>query len=606
MMDNITNKVREEIERGWIGPNTECPYHPSHFRGQDCTFCYCPFYPCNDADFGEELMSKHGKPIWNCMYCYFIHRQDVCRYVMSEIDRMGITDPKDPRMAGILPDAKEKFHRKGKAIMVVGATSDAGKSITVAAICRILFNKGYLVSPFKSQNMSLNSKVTMRGDEIAMIQDLQAKAAGLSNPDYHMNPILLKPKGDMKSQVIVEGVPYADYTVRKYYEEFVPGPGIDVVKRNVEFLKGRYDYVVMEGAGSPAEINIYNRDIANMRAAEIADADCLLVVNVEWGGAFAYALGTVELIPENDRKRIKGIILNNIRGDTEGMRKGADIFEKMVGIPVVGIIKHADVTLPSEDSEAFRGKSSSGNGKSVISLIKFPRIANFTDLDPLFLEDAEVRYVERVEELEGSDAIILPGTKNTVEDLEWLKKTGMFDRIREMKGKIPILGICGGYQMMGKMLKDPNGLEGKTSGEWEGLGLFDNETFWSEYKKKVCQCRGRLIADGGSVTGYEIHMGMSDVNEKPLFELDGCKEKSNEGSVREDEMLFGTYLHGCLDKPAFRRYFMSFVKENGVPVEREKTEDYDEVLEESIEKMAKVFEEGFDMEKLMKILEADR
>ncbi len=604
-MENITNKVRSEIELGWIGPNKECPYHPSHFTGQDCTFCYCPFYPCHDDDLGENIISKHGKDVWSCTNCLFIHKPEVGKFVMSEINRMNITDPKDPRIKDILPDAKARFFRQGKALMVVGTTSDAGKSITVAAICRILHRKGFLVCPFKSQNMSLNSKVTMKGSEIAMIQVLQSKAAGLKNPDHHMNPILLKPKGETRSQVMVEGEPFADYDVEGYYNDFVPGPGVEIVRSNIEFLKKRYDYIVMEGAGSPAEINIYDKDIANMRAAEIADADCLLVVNVEWGGAFAYVVGTIDLIPEKDRRRIKGVILNNVRGEMDSIREGARKLEGIIGIPVIGIIPHADLFLPSEDSEAFRDRDSVGNGKMIISVIKFPRIANFTDLDPLFLEDTTIRYIKNPNELKGSDAIVLPGTKNTVDDMIWMNETGISDALKGYRGKIPMLGICGGYQMMGKVLRDPNGLEGKVPGDTAGLGFFNNISEWAEYKKKVIQSEGTLIKNGEPVVGYEIHMGLSEVNEEPMFRIHRLTGDENEGSVRENEMLFGTYLHGCFDKPAFRKYFLSFVRHEGEPVEITDVKDYDDVLEDSINKMADTFESGFDMEKLMNILGAD-
>ena len=602
-MEKIAKKVNEEIQRGWLGPNLSCPYHPAHFTGQDCSFCYCPFFPCNDKTFGWELQGRHG-PVWNCSDCLFIHRTPVVKFIYSEIERLGIKDAKDPRFDDIFRDAKAKFWKKGKALMVVGATSDAGKSVTVAAICRILHNKGYLVAPFKSQNMSLNSKVTRTGAEIAMIQVLQAKAAGIKNPDAHMNPILLKPKGDTVSQVMVCGKPFADYDVDGYYNEFVPGPGIGIVKEHVEFLKDRYDCVVMEGAGSPAEINIYDRDIANMGAANIADANVILVVNVEWGGSFAYAIGTVELIPENDRKRIKGIILNNVRGDTKKLLPGAEELERLTGIPVIGIIPHADVVLPSEDSEALRGVRKKGEGKSLIGVIKFPRMANFTDLDPLFLEDVSTVFVEKVEDLKGVDAIVMPGTKNTVSDFLWMQEKGLDKEIKKLWKKIPIVGICGGYQMMGKVLDDSNGIEAGKKAVYEGLGFFDNTTTFGEYAKQIIQNEGKLaVGNGGEITGYELHMGISEVREKqPLVLLDRFHaDPLPEGSVREEDLTFGTYQHGIFDKPAFRKYFLSFVKHNGEPVNTEGAEDYEAILEENLQKLADVFAENMDVEKLIEI-----
>lgn len=598
-MDNITNKVREEMERGWIGSNTECPYHPCHFTGQDCTFCFCPFYPCNDTDLGESITSAKGKEVWACTYCLFMHRPEVGRFVMSRIEDAGIADPKDPRIADVFAEAKGRFCRNGKALMVLGATSDAGKSITVAALCRLLHRRGYLVAPFKSQNMSLNSKVTPDGSEIAMIQTVQSRAAGLCNPDRHMNPILLKPKGDMTSQVIVEGKPYGDYDVEGYYGTFVQGPGREIVRRNVDFLKMRYDFVVMEGAGSPAEINIYDRDIANIGAARIAGADCLLVINMEWGGSFAYALGTLMLIPEEDRGMIKGVILNNVRGDMDRMEPVRSEMERVLGLPVIGMIPHIDITLPSEDSESFRGMFSKGHGDMVVSMVKFPRIANFTDLDPLCLENVTMRFVEDPAGLEGSDAIILPGTKNTMDDLEWMESTGISDALAGYRGKVPILGICGGYQMMGTTLSDVCGIEGTGPRTAKGLGFFNNTTEWNEYRKTAIRDSGRIAETGGLVTGYEIHMGQSTVGEEPLFSLDRRNGAEGEGSFRRDELLFGTYLHGVFDKPSFREFFLSFADTGDrEPVFSGK--DYDDVIEDSIERLASAFEENMDMKAFLR------
>jgi adenosylcobyric acid synthase len=600
-MKSISSKVREELARGDIGPNLACPYHPSHTRGQNCSFCYCPFYPCKDPDLGYSSVSKKtGAEVWDCSQCLFIHRNDVTAYVFKRVRELNITDPDDPRLRGLLDEAKAQYFRKAKCLMVIGATSDAGKSVTVAALCRIISRRGYFVTPFKSQNMSLNSRVTRAGHEISMIQDLQCRAAGISSPTSHVNPILLKPKGDRVSQVIVEGVPVGDYSVESYYGQFVPGPGTEAVRRNIDFLRARYDFVIMEGAGSPAEINIYDQDIANMRAAEMADADCILVVNMDWGGSFAYAVGTVELLPDRDRKRVKGIILNNMRGRTDGLNSGIRKMEDILGIPVIGIIPHLDVRLPKEDSEFFRENSGQGSGKSVVAVIKLPRIANFTDIDPLCLEDVTIKFVTTPEEVMAADAIIIPGSKNTTADLEWLKSAGLDKAIVSRRGQVPILGICGGFQMMGRTLRDPNQIEDRYQ-ESKGMGLFDMDVRWSKYEKRVVQDRGYLIDGGGEIEGYELHMGMSEnVKEKPLFHINSFKGDFDEGCARKEEMLFGTYLHGLFEKPAFRRYFVSMMKhsDTGLPP----TKDYHQDEDRNLDLLANGFEKALDMDALDGIL----
>lgn len=609
-MKCIKSRVDKAIARGNIHCNTGCEYHPCHFKGQNCSFCYCPFYPCNDTTFGRAIVSKrgNGNDIWDCSPCLFNHRNDVVEYSFKRFSELGIEKADDPRIKDVFKECKERFFRPGKALMILGATSDAGKSITVAAICRILARKGFLVTPFKSQNMSLNSRVTRQGHEISMIQDLQCKAAYLKNPTSNVNPILLKPKGDCMSQVIVEGKPFGDYDVEGYYEDFVPGPGKEIVRRNIEFLKNRYDYIIMEGAGSPAEINIYDKDIANMRAAEIADADCILVVNVEWGGSFAYAAGTVELMPEEDRKRIKGIILNNMRGKTSGMKPGLKQLEKITGIPVIGVIPHLEVELPKEDSEYFRSVDVQGNGRWTVAVIKLPRIANFTDIDPLALEDVTIRYITTPEGLEGADAIIIPGSKNTMADLDWLKKSGLFDVIKRHAGVIPILGICGGYQMMGRKLYDANGIEDKDFPEADGLGLFDMTAKWDIYDKIVRQDHGTMtVGDHGEIDGYEIHMGITVTNnEKPLFRIEKIEGDFDEGSVRESIKLYGTYLHGIFERPAFRRYFISSMKKGTKISEPIPPKDYLESENLNLDKLADGFEKHMDMDAFMKILEGTR
>lgn len=600
-MKCIKNRVAGELLHGNIGSNLACDFHPCHFKGQNCSFCYCPFYPCNDVDFGKDLIAKKtGNLVWDCSSCFFIHRNDVVEFCMGRIREYNITDPSDERLKGIFAEAKDRLFRKGKAVMVLGATSDAGKSITVAAICRILSDRGNIVAPFKSQNMSLNSRVTRAGHEISMIQDFQCRAAGIKSPTFHVNPILLKPKGDCISQVIVEGVPFGDYDVKRYYSEFVPVNGTGIVKRNIEYLKNRCDFIVMEGAGSPAEINIYDADIANMRAAEIADADCILVVNMEWGGSFAYVVGTIELLREEDRRRIKGILLNNVRGKLCGIRDGARKLEKIIGIPVIGIVPHLNVRLPKEDSECFRETDTVGNGKNIIAVIRLPHIANFTDIDPLLLEDVTIRFVSSPESLDGADIIIIPGTKNTMSDLVWMNNIGLSEAIKACRGRIPILGLCGGYQMMGTKLLDPNGIESTEFLELEGLGLFNNTTSWSEYEKIVTQDVGTFILTGEEITGYEIHMGTSQVNEKPLFNIKSINGDFNEGSCREEEMLFGSYLHGLMEKPSFRKYIMALIdcRDDAQIPECEDLADFEE---RNIKELAKGFSDAFDMKFFDKI-----
>jgi len=268
---------------------------------------------------------------------------------------------------------------------------------------------------------------------------------------------------------------------------------------------------------------------------------------------------------------------------------------------VIGIIPHVELELPQEDSEALRGMKSRGSGSMKISVIRLPRISNFTDLDPLYMEDTTIKFVTEPEELEGSGAIIIPGTKNTISDLLWLREKGLDKAIVARKGKIPILGLCGGYQMMGLSLEDPNGIEGPEPGTFEGLGLFNNITRWDEYKKRTVLDEGTVIKTGEPVTGYEIHMGMSEVKEEPLFKIQLFKGDEMEGSVREKEMLFGTYLHGVLEKPSFRRLFLSYVK-GGKDIPLSEPKDYNELVEENLDKLATVFEDNLDIKKLMEIL----
>jgi adenosylcobyric acid synthase len=498
-----------------------------------------------------------------------------------------------PSNAEVKAALEVKHRKRAKAIMILGATSGAGKSFITAGLCRLLADRGHRVAPFKSQNMSLNSCVTRRGEEMARIQELQARAAR-AEPVAAMNPILLKPKGNAVSQVIVEGKPYRDMDVAEYYGTFARGEGMEILKRNYELLAKTNDFVVIEGAGSPAEVNLGDVEIANMPTAEVADADCVLVINIEWGGAFAYIFGTLLLLKEEERRRFKGIIINNMHGDAATLRPGIERVERELGIPVLGVMPHLDLVLPTEDSMFISSKRSSPDS-TVVGVLRLPRISNFTDFDALSLEeDVSVLYLTDPQELDYVDALIIPGTKNTVEDLLNLKQRGFVERIRSLKGKVPILGICGGYQMLGSRIVDVHGIEGGTPRVLEGLGLMDAVTYFDAYDKRTVQAEGRmLIAEEGEVRGYEIHMGRTESNAGRLFHIDSGEDGYDEGSVDQEGMVMGTYLHGVLDLPSFRDYFLGRARATAHASSTAR-KSIDAAVEESIARMAAVLERELD------------
>jgi len=443
-------------------------------------------------------------------------------------------------------------------IVVLGTTSHSGKSTMVAALCRILSNRGLRVAPFKSQNMSLNSWVTANGSEIGIAQAMQAWAARVE-PTEFMNPVLLKPKGDRTSQIIVLGKPVADKSADEYYK------GIDGLKEVVDsalnVLEKEYDYIVVEGAGGAAEINLYDRDIANIYVAEHLMAPIILVGDIERGGVFASLFGTVELLPPQIRSLVKGLVINKFRGDPAILEPGLESLEKLTGVPVLGVMPYLNLTLPSEDSVSLGDKNPVtkkviGNDNLVeIAVIKLPRISNFTDFEPLE-QSAIVRYVSLGEPLGDPDAVIIPGTKNTVSDLEEMKRSGMDRQILALRD-IPILGICGGYQILGKEIIDC-GIE-NTVGTVSGLGLLDAVTRFDLYEKKTLQVRKKVtgrgplldVIRGQEIAGYEIHMGVTFPNDISAFEDDGA--------VAKDGLIIGTYLHGIFENENFRNAFLDYL-----------------------------------------------
>ena len=445
-----------------------------------------------------------------------------------------------------------------KFIVVLGTTSHSGKSTMVAALCRILSNRGLRVAPFKSQNMSLNSWVTANGSEIGIAQAMQAWAARVE-PSEFMNPVLLKPKGDRTSQIIVLGKPVADKSADEYYKEI---DGLkEVVDSALDVLEKEYDYIIVEGAGGAAEINLYDRDIANIYVAERLSAPIILVGDIERGGVFASLFGTVELLPPQIRSLVKGLVINKFRGDPAILEPGLESLEKLTGIPVLGVMPYLNLTLPSEDSVSLGDKNPvtkkvTGNDNLVeIAVIKLPRISNFTDFEPLE-RSAIVRYVALGEPLGDPDAVIIPGTKNTVSDLEEMKRSGTDRQILALRD-IPILGICGGYQILGKEIIDC-GIE-NTVGTVSGLGLLDAVTRFDLYEKKTLQVRKKVTGGGPildgirgqEVTGYEIHMGVTFPKDIAAFEDDGAVAKGG--------LVIGTYLHGIFENENFRNAFLDYL-----------------------------------------------
>jgi adenosylcobyric acid synthase len=483
------------------------------------------------------------------------------------------------------------------SLMIQGTSSNAGKSFLVGVICRLLRDEGYKVAPFKSQNTSLNSYVTPDGYEIARAQALQAFAAGVE-PRVEMNPILVKPMGESRSQVIVNGKPFADMDAGEYYRSFAISRGLEVIKKAYHKIARDFDAIVIEGAGSPAEINLYERDIANMKVAEIAGAPVFLVADIDRGGVFASIYGTLKLLKKKHRELVKGVVINKFRGSIDILDPGIAKIQKLTSKPVLGVLPFIQgLKLPLEDSVSLR----SLRGKEVldVAVLRFPRISNFTDFDPLQYEGARVRYVDDPTKLGRPDVIILPGTKNTFKDLEWLRRKGFEDKILALADEAKIIGLCGGYQMLGKRIADEKGVELEAPGVVKGLGLLDVETRFKEYSKTTERVEGEIISSkglfrdikGGKVRGYEIHMGETSLGKQaePIIDLEG----RSEGATDKAGRVFGTYLHGIFDLPPLRK---ALFKGNTFFYEPS------EVWAESLEKAARVVRKHLDMEQVLKIM----
>ncbi|MDD1666727.1 MAG: cobyric acid synthase [Methanomicrobiales archaeon] len=439
------------------------------------------------------------------------------------------------------------------SLMVLGTASHAGKSMAVAALCRILHRRGIRVAPFKSQNMSLNSFVTGDGGEIGMAQAVQAFAAGLE-PEAEMNPVLLKPRGEGVSQVVLLGKPYRDLPIREYYREteFLLREVLSAYRR----LERKFGQLVVEGAGGAAEMNLYDRDIANILLARALRLPIILVGDIERGGIFAQVYGTIRLLPDDIRPLVKGIIVNKFRGDPGLFEPGVRILEEITGIPVLGVIPHAPIPLPSEDSLSI-GDKRAAEGPVRIAVIRLPHISNFTDFEPLE-RLVPVDYVDPGQGLSAYDCIILPGTKNTVEDLAVLRDSGTAAEIRRARERgVPVIGICGGFQMLGGEIRD-QGIEGGGHGVYPGLGLLSAVTRFARYEKTTRQVRvranpvGPILSGMGEVAGYEIHMGETERGADP-------EAFTGDGAVSRDGLVIGTYLHGLFQNEGAARALLSYL-----------------------------------------------
>lgn len=448
-----------------------------------------------------------------------------------------------------------------KAIMVVGTTSHAGKSLITAALCRILARKGFRVAPFKGQNMALNSYVTANGGEIGYAQAVQAWAAGIP-PWVEMNPILLKPQGDMTSQVILKGRVVGRCGAAEYYEQFFDA-GWQAIEDSLRRLSEEFDVVVCEGAGSPAEINLKHRDLTNMRVAKYLNAPTILVADIERGGVFAHIVGTLELLDPEERSLIKGIVINKFRGQRSLLQSGIEWLENRTGIPVIGVIPWLDQSFPAEDSLSLLDRGINAKGDLTIGVVRLPRISNFTDFDPLEAESSvNVKYLHPKQSLGHPDAVILPGSKTTIADLILLHKTGMAEEIQNyVAAGGTVLGICGGYQMLGRILADPEGIEGH-EGRYRGLGLLPLKTVIAG--QKVARQRSvtsHFPQEGLPVAGYEIHQGRTRLLEEDGGGIQPLFDDANLGVVDESHSVWGTYLHGIFDNGPWRRAWLNRLRQ---------------------------------------------
>ncbi|TYR81737.1 cobyric acid synthase [Priestia megaterium] len=493
--------------------------------------------------------------------------------------------------------------KTSKPIMIQGTHSDAGKSLIATAFCRIFMEDGYKTAPFKSQNMALNSYITADGKEIGRAQGIQAEAAKVE-ATTNMNPILIKPTRDHESQIVVHGVPLQNMFAFQYRKEFF-NQGLAVITEAYEQLSKEFDRIVIEGAGSPAEVNLNDRELVNMRVASIAKSPVILVGDIDKGGVFASLVGTIQLLPQEHRSKIIGVIINKFRGDLSLLQPGLDWFEDYTGIPVLGVIPYMhDVEVDAEDSLALQQYSTLVNPlKEVdIAVISYPRISNFTDIDPLRLEpDCHVRLVTKASQLGTPDMIILPGSKNTIEDAEFLHQSGIAAEIQTLAAKtnVKVIGVCGGYQMLGEKINDPAGVESNRE-SMNGLGLLPIETTMTTVKKTE-RVNGtvKLNEQAFPIEGYEIHMGQTFYQQtvQPFAQLNGL----NEG-VMTDQVM-GTYVHDIFHNDLLRRALVNEVRTQKEFEPIHETFNSRQRKEESFMKLANYVREAVNMKQLYQMID---
>ncbi len=486
-----------------------------------------------------------------------------------------------------------------KRIMIQGTMSGAGKSLLVTALCRIFAQDGYRAAPFKSQNMALNSYVTPDGLELGRAQAVQAEAAGIEC-DVRMNPILLKPSSDTGSQLIVNGEVRGHYDAKEYFK--LKRSLIPDILRAYHSLAAENDILVIEGAGSPAEINLREDDIVNMGLAALVNAPVLLVGDIDRGGVFAQLYGTVALLRPEERRRVEGTIINKFRGDTELLRPGLKQLEDLTELPVLGVVPYLKTDIDDEDSLAPRLDRVQTGRALELAVIRLPHISNFTDFAaPEEHPSLGVRYVSRIDQLGDPDCILLPGTKNTMGDLCWLYTSGLADAIIDAAGRgTPVFGICGGYQMLGRTLSDPLGTEQK--GELPGLGLLPVDTVFTGEKTRtrrtaVCTCDPFA---GAALTGYEIHMGRTETNGAPPF----CRfeDGGTDGAVCGN--VFGTYLHGLFDSGELAERLAAYLAaRKGVEIPQLHIETRAACRNRQYDLLADAVREALDMKRIYEIME---